>query len=62
MAVILINGPCLFVQIFFNRRFHIKFEENALVFQRRCHSKVWTDDDGQQVMTIAHLEPSAQVS
>ena len=47
----------------------MKFEDN---WPRRSCSKVWTEgrtdngqmttDDGWQVITIAHPEPSAQVS
>ena len=43
----------------------MKFEENWPRGFRRGRSKVWTDgrpDEGRQVITIARLEPLAQVS
>ena len=46
----------------FYTRLHINL---ALGFQRRSHSKVWSDgqmDEGWRVITIAHPEPLAQVS
>ena len=48
LTAILINGSWSFVQIFnpnpFNRRLHRNLMKIGQEFQRRYHSKVWTDD------------------
>ena len=57
-----LSGIMMLVFFPFERRFHMKFEENWSRDFRAGHSKVWTDgrklDD--KSITIAHPEPSAQ--
>ena len=71
MVAILTNQPvtiCTNFEFLFKRRLHIKFEEkNGLgVSEEKSFQGVnrWTDTgpSGQQVITIAQLEPLAQVS
>ena len=47
------------IQSPFNRKLHMKFEENWPRGFRGGRSKVWKDDDRWQVITIAHPEHSS---
>ena len=58
MAAILINGPWPFEQIFNLLLISPGFSEEKSF--KGLDGR--TDDDGRQVITLAHLEPSAQVS
>ena len=63
---------CTYFQPPFNTRLHMKFEEiwprgfRGEVIQRYKRTDGWTDgrrmDDGRGVITIAHPDPSAQMS
>ena len=60
MVAILINGPWPFVQIFNPLLKKIGPGASEKMFKGVDDGR--TEDDGRQVITIAHPEPSAQVS